>query len=128
MTAAYVAAVTTSYPSITAVWLIGSRANDSVRTSSDWDYLAFADKATLEALMSDLAFNVSTVDLMIVFDGNNFRKPWAEDDRVKGGSLTDWQWTPVTESVAHYRATRAIDGEHFNVEVQIARALRIYPR
>ena len=72
----YIKQLVAAYPTIREVWLYGSRANGTERVDSDWDYLAYADKSTLDRLALDVRFDREDVDLMIVVDGNRFLKPW----------------------------------------------------
>ena len=51
-----------------------------------------ADQSTLDALSAAPRFNDPAVDLLVVYDGNQFRKPWSDGDRQKHGSLKCWEW------------------------------------
>jgi hypothetical protein len=92
MTTAYVWGLVSAYPDIREIWLIGSQADGSARSDSGWDFLAFADVSALSSLAASSAFNRSEVDLLIVYDGDNFCKPCPDGDREKKGSLTAWNW------------------------------------
>jgi len=59
---------------------------------SDWDYIAIAGELTLSALSEDISFNNPAIDLFIVYDGDQFQKRWANGNRVKKGSLSNWKW------------------------------------
>jgi len=106
MTIDYVQALAKAYPEITAIWLIGSRADGSNSPVSDWDYIAIADEMTLSALSEDSSFNNPAIDLLIVYDGDQFRKPWADGNRVKKGSLSNWEWQQTSTLEATYKATK----------------------
>jgi predicted nucleotidyltransferase len=128
MTTAYVKELIVSHPTIAEVWLIGSRAEGSARPTSDWDYLVIADQRTLESLSAKPEFNDPKVDLVVVYDGDNFRKPWLDGDRDKYGSLSGWDWNQTSESEAHYRATKARSDDDFYSWVSQGRAVRVYAR
>ena len=82
MTQEYIDRLVLSYPSITKIWLFGSRANGLAKPESDWDYLAFGDDASvLHALHNDPQFNATGIDLMFVGPGvDEAIKPWQEAD------------------------------------------------
>src|SRR5215469_15219181 len=111
MTEQYIKALVREYPSISEVWLFGSRANDCARAESDWDYLAFADDDTLPDLSRDTRFHIKGIDLMIVVDGIRFAKPWREDGELqKTGTLSTeiadggLCWRVIAPGEAQYRA------------------------
>lgn len=128
MTAEYVKGLVVSHPAIAEVWLIGSRADGSAQPNSDWDYLIIADQGTLESLSAKPEFNDTKVDLLVVYDGDNFRKPWLDGDREKHGSLSGWDWNQTSESEAHYRATKPRSNDDFYSWVSQGRAVRVYVR
>lgn len=107
------------------VWLFGSRANPSEKAPQDWDVLAFGNANLLKEFQARQS--VEGLDLLIVYDGDQFEAPWprASDGAIKRGSLTEWEWTRVDAGHATYRATKARSGEDFNVDVTTARAVRI---
>jgi predicted nucleotidyltransferase len=127
MTAEYVEELLRAYPSIKQVWLIGSRADGSAKSSSDWDYVVIADLNTLNGLSTTLRFNDPCIDLLVVYDGDQFRKPWLDAEREKHGSLTGWEWREITEREATYRATKPRDDDDFYSWIKQARATRVYP-
>ena len=128
MTAAYIDAILAAYPSIREVWLIGSRATGSAKPSSDWDYIVFADQITLQSLTDDRRFNNPHMDLLVVYDGDSFRKPWLDGDREKHGSLSGWDWKQTSGGEAVYRATKPREDDDFNASITQGRAVRIHPR
>ena len=127
MTAVYISSLARAYPTIKTVWLIGSRADDSASASSDWDYIVVADWHTLNALSGDTAFNDTAIDLLVVYDGDNFRKPWPDGDRLKTGSLSGWGWRQVSETEATYRAAKPREDDDFYVLVTEGTARRVHP-
>jgi len=113
-----------AHPSIREIWLLGSRAAGTQKADSDWDFFVFADRETFEALASQPRFNRPNVDLLVVYDDDNFRKPWPDGDRVKKGALSGWAWKATGDN-ATYRATKPLDGDDFRVDVLEGRAVRI---
>ena len=104
---AYIAGLVAEYPNIREVWLFGSRANGSAKPESDWDFLAFADEATLAALRGDSRFRRDGIDLLIVTDNERFEAPWNNGTHLKSGNLSkDWQWRTVSPTKATYQAAK----------------------
>lgn len=102
-----------AYPAIREVWLIGSRANRSAHAGSDWDLVAFADEATSEAVEADSQWHRPDVDLLVVTDGNNFKRPWGAP---KAGSLTRWGWRQTDPGSATYEGTKWPDEDEMWTE------------
>jgi hypothetical protein len=127
MTTDYVQALAKAYPEITAIWLIGSRVDGSNSPMSDWDYIAIADEVTLSALSKDSSFNNPAIDLLIVYDGDQFRKPWADGNRVKKVSLSNWKWQQTSTLEATYRATKARKGGDILLPATQGHARRVFP-
>jgi len=125
VTTEYITALTRAYPEIRKVWLIGSRADGTAKPSSDWDYIAIADAPTLKALSTDAAFNDPTIDLLVVYDGDCFCKPWPDGDRVKQGSLDGWQWR-AGDNQATYKATKPPENGNFSA-TKVGKARLVYP-
>ena len=100
----YIEQLTAAYPRITKIWLFGSRANNGSRADSDWDLLVFGSRDILKSLRTDTRFHADFVDLLMVHNGNDFRKPWGE--KPKNGSLSGWDWKEVDSNNATYRATK----------------------
>jgi hypothetical protein len=128
VTTAYIENLLRAYPNIEQVWLIGSRADSSATASSDWDYMIMADQRTLDDLVAAPHFNVSGVDLLVVYDGDNFRKPWPDGEREKHGSLMGWEWREVSAVEAVYKATKPREDDDFYSWVKQGRAVRLFPR
>jgi predicted nucleotidyltransferase len=135
MTVEYVRQLVAKYSSIREVWLYGSRANGEERSTSDWDYLAFADGDTLLALSKDTDCNWSNIDLMVVTDDVLFEKPWIDADGKKTGTLADdfsiggLAWKPLSATSAKYRSAKrdATDKSGFRSIVRALKAQRVYP-
>jgi Polymerase beta, Nucleotidyltransferase len=125
--AAYIADLVATHPGIREVWLFGSRANGTETNTSDWDYFAFADSATYEALQSDLRFRCDGIHLMLVTDGERFENPWPSQGREERATLGDWQWKQTEPASATYWATHPPEAEGDDVPARWERALRVYP-
>ncbi|HYU13330.1 MAG TPA: nucleotidyltransferase domain-containing protein [Stellaceae bacterium] len=128
MTDTYVSALVATYPEISEVWLIGSRAEGNARTDSDWDYIVFGNQQILNSLRQRKQFNAPEVDLLVVHDGNRFTKPWRDGTRIKAGSLADWHWRRTSPTEATYRATKFRDETDFDRNISEGRGLRVWPR
>ena len=46
--AKYIHDLKRAFPRITSIWLVGSRANDTARDDSDWDFLVFSSSPISE--------------------------------------------------------------------------------
>jgi hypothetical protein len=91
----YLGSLTRRYPSVSSVWLLGSRASGSERPESDWDLLVFADEGSFAAMQSDPDVRAAGVDLLVVSNGDRFEQPWREGaEMAKSGYLSTWEWTP----------------------------------
>jgi predicted nucleotidyltransferase len=111
------------------VWLFGSRVNGTQRQDSDWDFLVFGTKNVLDALRRNSKFNRDDIDLLVLYNSEDFEKPWGE--KQKSGSLSEWDWKELSSEQATYRATKPVFNtkgeEEFNVKVMQCKALRVYP-
>ena len=126
---AYVRTLATTYTSVSEVWLVGSRVNGTVKPTSDWDLLVFADESTFNALRDDHALHHPDVDLLVVKSSDgSFEKPWG---RKKTGSLANWEWKRISDTEATYRSTKFIPdpGEtHLgDFHEQTLKATRVWP-
>ena len=130
MLSEYIENLLSACPEITEVWLIGSRANDKAREDSDWDFFVFGNDHTLSTLQENLSLRHPDIDLLVVYNGNDFREPWeTESGKAKSGSLTGWEWELDKDSLvrAHYNGTKWKDGE-FGVTVTREVAKRVWPK
>lgn len=96
----YLEVLTEKYDSISAIWLIGSRANGCAHEHSDWDFFVFANNDILQSLRCDPTFEQNDIDLLVVYDGDSFIKPWGENS--KRGNLKKWNWSEKSEILAEY--------------------------
>ena len=126
----YVLKVAAEHPNVTEMWLFGSRANGTATEKSDWDILAFADEATLNALRNDIELHEPRVDLLIVKSANgSFEKPWG---KKKSGSLENLQWNRLSNTEATYRSVKFVpdpgETREGNLHEQILKAIRLWPQ
>ena len=87
-------------PTITSVWLIGSRANDTPKEASDWDLLAFRthDPSPTNARRPGVDVLSVGPSEQILLEGKSEEYAF---------SLSDLEWTETSERTASYR------GKHF---------------
>ena len=127
---AYVQRLVSAYPEITLIWLIGSRANNKAREDSDWDFFVFANQQVLADLGNNLEFHRSDIDLLVIYNGDDFQEPWGE--KPKHGSLTEWKWRKVSTGFAQYKGTKGKDGWVFGddtvTETRIENAIKVWPK
>lgn len=109
----YLEDLTEKYDSISTIWLIGSRANGCAHEHSDWDFLVFANNDTLQSLCCDPMFKQNDIDLLVVYDGDSFRKPWTDDDGLKRGSLEKWKWSEKSKNEAEYTQLKWLKDEDY---------------
>jgi len=126
----YVKQLMSAFPGIQSIWLIGSRANENYRIDSDWDLLAFSDGRTFSKMKQDRSLRNPDVDLLVVYNGNDFEEPWPVTTEArpnpKGGSLQSWKWHKQSETKATYRATKDLEDGKFDI-IENRKAIRIWP-
>jgi predicted nucleotidyltransferase len=92
------------------VWLIGSRANKRSKENSDWEVLLEGDLSVVHEMSKDpQKYRIDNIDILIVFDGNNFRSPFEE----KKGSKSSWHWKEI-EGRYFYRRGKNKDTQFIN--------------
>jgi hypothetical protein len=104
---------------IRAVWSVGHADLALARPDSAGALLAFADRATLQALRRSDYLHRADVELLVVFDGNQFENAWGP--RRLSGSLARWAWRPVTDQLAYYDESRWADRERDGGVVRVRR-------
>ncbi len=130
----YILTITKAFQGIREVWLIGSRANGEERPDSDWDFFVFTDEKTFRHMRKQPSFKRPDVDLLVVYNDQNFEEPWPEssDKRPlpKRGSLDStapgWNWMQISDVCATYKATKDNSDED-SLITQTKKALRIWP-
>lgn len=100
----YLETLISEHNSIDSIWFIGSRANGTNRIDSDWDFLIFADKETLNSLKQSSSSRLKNVHVLVVYDENNFENPWSSSK----GSFDTWKWKQDTENTAKYWGIKCV--------------------
>jgi hypothetical protein len=85
---------------IRAVWSVGHADLALATPDSAWELLVFADRPTLQSLRRSDQLHRADVELLVVFDGNQFENAWGR--RRLSGSLARWAWRQSTDEVAYY--------------------------
>lgn len=104
----FIAELVESNPDISSIWLIGSRANHTAEALSDWDILVFANEKIFSELEKNEYFHRGAVDLLVVTDGDNFKKPYGGE---KSGSLSRWKWKEISANEAEYEGIKFVPDE-----------------
>ncbi len=117
----YIERLTDRYASVSAIWLLGSRADGTERPESDWDLLVFADQDSFTAMRDDVGLHAAGIDLLVVTDGDRFEQPWIDEGHSipKGGYLDNWRWTENSRTGATYLSSRTNE---------TMPAIRLWPR
>jgi hypothetical protein len=111
--AKYIHDLKSSFPSITSVWLIGSRGNGTAREDSDWDFIIFSSLSLYDGVKNAPAFHREDVDLLLVGDDGKFSKPFGNP---KMGSLKEWKWSQVSDTLSHYEECKWVPDEEAAAE------------
>jgi len=130
----YIIKLTGQHSSIESIWLFGSRINGTYRPDSDWDLLVFGTHETLDELSQSDEFKQNNIDLLIVYNGNDFKSPWPSEPgskKQKSGSLSEWGWRKLNHQIAFYNGTKEIEGNEGDmklcVETMLLTANRVFP-
>ncbi|MGY3942169.1 nucleotidyltransferase domain-containing protein [Aeromonas tecta] len=123
---AFIDNLTLISPPPSAIWLIGSYANDRATLNSDVDLLVFGSEAFLNSLKHQIPES-RDIDCFVVFNGVDFRNPWRQD---RQGSLNRWEWKCESERLSTYKGTsftKSDDEDEAYVEERIERAVLLWP-
>lgn len=101
----YIQRLTQQFPSVSCVWLIGSRSNGCDKPTSDWDFLVFSDDSIFEQVKDCVTFHWPNVDLLLVEEDGEFSKPFG---KAKSGSLSKREWQQLSEQRAEYTGCKWI--------------------
>jgi len=83
---------------IRAVW--SSADAGSCLTAASHQLIVFADKPTLLSLRRSDQLHRADVELLVVFDGDQFENAWGAP-RLSG-SLSRWAWRQVNDELAYF--------------------------
>ncbi len=129
----YINELKDKYSEIESVWLFGSRANAPYSEESDWDLFIFANGRVLDSLKTDTELRRENIDLLVVFNGNDFKAPWKQPGEehlpLKYGSLTglgQWGWEEISDVEAVYIKAENMKGHSYPV-TRSMKAWRIWP-
>jgi hypothetical protein len=104
---------------IRAVWSVGHADLTLDTADSVRELLVFADRATLQRLRKSDHLHLAGVELLVVFDGNQFENAWGR--RRLSGSLARWAWRQVTDELAYYDESKWADHERDGGVVRVRR-------
>jgi hypothetical protein len=92
---------------IRAIWSVGHADLALATADSARELLVFADRLTLQRLRRSDYLHHAGVELLVVFDGNQFENAWGR--RRVSGSLARWAWRPITDELAYYDESKWAD-------------------
>lgn len=95
---AFLSRVLVSCLDIRAVWSSADAGSDLAATSHQ--LIVFADKPTLLSLRRSDQLYRADVELLVVFDGDQFENAWGP--RRLSGSLSRWSWRQVSDELAYF--------------------------
>jgi hypothetical protein len=85
------------------VWSVGG-ADELAAPLPVRELIVFADRATLHSLRRNDHLHRADVELLVVFDGDQFENAWGP--RAVSGSLARRAWRPVAADLAYYDESR----------------------
>jgi len=95
---AFLSRVLVSCLEIRAVW--SSADAGSCLASASHQLIVFADKPTLLSLRKSGELHRADVELLVVFDGDQFENAWGQ--QRLSGSLSRWSWRQVSDELAYF--------------------------
>ena len=95
---AFLSRVLVSCLEIRAVW--SSADAGSCLASASHQLIVFADKPTLLRLRRSDQLHRADVELLVVFDGDQFENAWGT--QRLSGSLSRWSWRQVSDELAYF--------------------------
>lgn len=96
-------------PDLRSIWMIGSRANASWTSTSDWDFIAMGSAESLKYLQRAQHLHRPDVDFLVVTDHDAFCSAWSKPQKC--GSLSGWQWTVTSPDHAQYVQSKWVEKE-----------------
>lgn len=104
---------------IRAVWSVGAADDAPAAARPGHELLVFADLRTLQSLRRSSQLHRADVDLLVVFDGDQFENAWGQP-RVSG-SLARWAWRLVSPELAYYDESKWDGGADVGTVVRVRR-------
>jgi len=95
---AFLSRVLVSCIDIRAVWSSGEAGSRFPAASHQ--LIVFADRQTLLSLRKCGELHRADVELLVVFDGDQFENAWGP--QRLSGSLSRWAWRQVSDELAYY--------------------------
>lgn len=105
----YLGSLAAACGGVESIWLIGSRANGTARTNSDWDLIAFGNSTVLACLKAHTELHRFDIDFLVVTNGDDFQNAWG--DRNKSGSLSRWEWRQLSDTRAEYTESKSVESK-----------------
>jgi hypothetical protein len=108
-----------------SIWLVGSRANDSYRENSDWDFICFISESVTERSARSAIVDIIQVDCL----GESLLEGQTLDLK---GMFSSWRWHDLKNGKATYvsRITPNVPlgqaYDHSDVKLVTNNALRIW--
>lgn len=99
---AFLSSVLVSCLDIRAVW--SSSAPGSCLAAASHQLIVFADRPTLLSLRRCDGLHRADVELLVVFDGDQFENAWGQ--QRLSGSLSRWAWRQVNNELAYFDESR----------------------
>ena len=87
---------------IRAVW--SSEAAGCSLAAASHQLIVFADRQTLLSLRKSGELHRADVELLVVFDGDQFENAWGP--QRLSGSLSRWAWRQVSDELAYFDESR----------------------
>jgi hypothetical protein len=114
-------------PDIQAVWSVGHEHSQGTAQPGQ-QLLVFADRITLHTLRKADSLHCTDLQLLVVFDGDQFENAWGPH-RVCG-SLVRWAWHAEAYDVAYYDESIWVhpEGDGRTVARVRRKAFLIWPR
>ena len=104
---------------IREVWSVGAAELVPAAVRPGYELLVFADQRTLQSLRRSSQLHRADVELLVVFDGDQFENAWGS--RRVSGSLARWAWRPVSDELAYYDESKWDHGADGGTVVRVRR-------
>ena len=114
---AFLSRVLVSSLEIRAVWSSTDAAPGLAAASHQ--LILFADKPTLLSLRRSGELHRADVELLVVFDGDQFENAWGP--QRLSGSLSRWAWRQVSDELAYFDESRWANSEDAGGVVRVRR-------